>query len=50
MRLHLLAGISAIARARGDDSGLVEATTFSGKCNSVSQEEEQITTMGEIIF
>lgn len=50
MRLHLLAGISLIAIARRDDSVLFEVMSLRGKCNSVSQEDEQINTTGEIIF
>lgn len=50
MRLHLLAGISLIAIARRDDSVLFEVTSLRGKCISVSQEDEQISRPGEIIF
>ena len=50
MRLHLLAGISVIAIALRDDSVLFEVTSLSGKCNSVSQEDEQIGTTREVIF
>lgn len=50
MRLHLLAGISLIAIARRDDSVLFDVTSLCGKCNSVAQEDEQVSTTGEIVF
>lgn len=50
MRLHLLAGISLIAIACRDDGVLFEVKSLRGKCNSVLQEDEQISMIGEIIY
>lgn len=50
MRLHLLAGISLIAAARGDDSGSREGASRRGKRHPAPQGDEQASATGETIF